>query len=187
MVEVFIMRLHGRRLSERLMRPIGVAEALEFGQLDVGRADAELAGAGLVELVSAGGVGALHAAVMLRAFGRQREQRDAAPLAGWSRTRPRTRCRRRPAPTRRGTAPGGSDGRGMPRRRWRWLASRRACSKASRPGRQPRTPRPRSRCRWRCPHGRSAPSGRASARGRRSAGAWRGGRTCAAAWAFVRP
>ncbi len=64
------------------MRAIGVVEALKFGQLDVERADAQLAGAGLVELVSAGGVGALHAAVMLGTFGRQREQRDASALAG---------------------------------------------------------------------------------------------------------
>ncbi len=71
MVEVFIIRLHGRALSERLMRPVGVVEALEFGQLDVERADAQLAGAGLVELAAAGGgVGALHAAAMLGAFGR---------------------------------------------------------------------------------------------------------------------
>ena len=40
------------------MRPIGVVEALEFGQLDVQGADAELAGVELVELVAAGGVGA---------------------------------------------------------------------------------------------------------------------------------
>ncbi len=64
------------------MRPVGVAEALEFGQLDVQGADAQIAGAGLVELVAAGGVGALHAAVMLGASGRQHEQFDAAPLAG---------------------------------------------------------------------------------------------------------
>ncbi len=70
LVEVFIIRLHGRALSERLMRPAGVAEALEFGRLDVQGADAELA--------TAGGVGALDAAVILGAFGRQREQRDAA-------------------------------------------------------------------------------------------------------------
>ncbi len=50
MVEVFIMRLHGGALSERLMRPIGVVEALEFGQLDVQGADAELAGVEPVEL-----------------------------------------------------------------------------------------------------------------------------------------
>ena len=41
------MRLHGRRLSERLMRPAGVAEALEFGQLGVQGADARLAQAPL--------------------------------------------------------------------------------------------------------------------------------------------
>ncbi len=82
MAEVFIIRLHGRRLPERLMRPIGVAEALEFGLLDVQRADAQLAGAGLVELAAAGGAGALHAAAMLGASGRQHEQGDAAPLAG---------------------------------------------------------------------------------------------------------
>ncbi len=76
------MRLHGRRLSGRLVRPVGVAEALEPGQLDVQLADAELAGAGLVELAAAGGVGALDAAVAIRAFRRQHEQRDAAPLAG---------------------------------------------------------------------------------------------------------
>ncbi len=33
--EVFIIRLHGCRLPERLRRQAGVAEALEFGQLDV--------------------------------------------------------------------------------------------------------------------------------------------------------
>ena len=66
LVEVFIIRLHGRALSERLMRPAGVAEALEPGQLD-----AQLDGAGLVELVSAGRVGALHVAVAIGAFGRQ--------------------------------------------------------------------------------------------------------------------
>ena len=82
MVEVFIIRLHGRALSERLMRPVVVVEAPEFGRLDVQGADAQLAGAGLAELAAAGGVGALHAAAMLRAFGRQREQRDAAPPAG---------------------------------------------------------------------------------------------------------
>ncbi len=64
------------------MRPIGVVEALEFGQLDVQGADAELAGAGLVELAAAGGVGALDAAVIFGASGRQHEQFDAAPLAG---------------------------------------------------------------------------------------------------------
>ncbi len=82
MVEVFIIRLHGRCLSERLVRPAVVAEALEFGQLDVQGADAELAVAGLVELVAAGGVGALDAAVIFRASGRQDEQFDAAALAG---------------------------------------------------------------------------------------------------------
>ncbi len=82
MVEVFIIRLHGRCLSERLMRPVGVVEALEFGQLDVQGADAELAGVELVELVAAGGVGALDAAVIFGASGRQHEQGDAAPLAG---------------------------------------------------------------------------------------------------------
>ncbi len=82
MVEVPAMRLHGRRLSERLVRPAGVAEALEFGQLDVQGADAELAGAGLVELAAAGGVGALDAAVIFGASGRQHEQFDAAALAG---------------------------------------------------------------------------------------------------------
>ena len=70
MFEVFIIRLHGRALSERLMRPAGVAEVLEFGRLDAQGADAELAGVELVELVAAGGVGALHAAVILGAFGR---------------------------------------------------------------------------------------------------------------------
>ncbi len=64
------------------MRPVGVVEALEFGQLDVQGADAELAGAGLVELAAAGRVGALHAAVANGASGRQHEQGDAAPLAG---------------------------------------------------------------------------------------------------------
>ena len=58
MVEVPIIRLHGRALSESLMRPAGVAEALEFGQLDIESTHAQLAGAGLVELVAAGGVGA---------------------------------------------------------------------------------------------------------------------------------
>ena len=61
MVEVFIIRLHGHRLPERLMRPIGVVEALEFGQLAVQGADAQLAGVELVELVSADCVGALDA------------------------------------------------------------------------------------------------------------------------------
>ncbi len=82
MAEVFIIRLHGRRLSERLVRPLVVAEALEFGQLDVQGAHAELAVAGLLELAAAGRVGALHAAIANGAFGRQREQFDAAPLAG---------------------------------------------------------------------------------------------------------
>ncbi len=82
MVEVPVIRLHGRRLSERLMRAAGVAEALEFGQLDVEGADAELAVVELVELVAAGGVGALDAAIAIGAFGRQHEQGDAAPLAG---------------------------------------------------------------------------------------------------------
>ncbi len=58
MAEVPVIRLHGRRLPERLMRPAGVVEALEFGQLDVQGADAQLAGVELVELVSAGRVGA---------------------------------------------------------------------------------------------------------------------------------
>ena len=39
------------------MRPIVVAEALEFGQLGIQGADAELAGAGLVELAAVGRVG----------------------------------------------------------------------------------------------------------------------------------
>ncbi len=82
MVEVFIIRLHGRCLSERLMRPAGVVEALEFGQLDVQGADAQLAVVELVELVAAGGVGALDAAIANGASGRQHEQFDAAPLAG---------------------------------------------------------------------------------------------------------
>ncbi len=82
MVEVPFIRLHGSRLPERLMRAVGVAEALEFGQLDVQGADAQLAVAGLMELAAAGRVGALDAAVAFGAFGRQREQRDAAPLAG---------------------------------------------------------------------------------------------------------
>ena len=56
--------------------------ALEFGQLDVQRADAELAGVELVELVAAGGVGALDAAVIFGASGRQHEQFDAALPAG---------------------------------------------------------------------------------------------------------
>jgi len=38
-----MIRLHGRALSERLMRPIGVAAVLEFGQLDIGRAHDRLA------------------------------------------------------------------------------------------------------------------------------------------------
>ncbi len=82
MVEVLIIRLHWCRLSERLMRAIGVAEALSPGQLDIGRADAKLAGAGLAELAAAGGVGALHAAAMLGAFGRRHEQLDAEAPAG---------------------------------------------------------------------------------------------------------
>ena len=44
------MRLHGCRLSERLMRPAGVAEAIEPGQLDVEGAHAQLTGAGLRNL-----------------------------------------------------------------------------------------------------------------------------------------
>ena len=64
------------------MRPAGVVEALEFGQLDVQRADAQLAKVELVELAAAGGVGALDAAVIFGASGRQHEQFDAAPLAG---------------------------------------------------------------------------------------------------------
>ncbi len=64
------------------MRPIGVVEALEFGQLDVQGAHAELAGVELVELVAAHRVGALDAAAVFWASGRQHEQRDAAPLAG---------------------------------------------------------------------------------------------------------
>ncbi len=82
LVEVFIIRLHGYRLPECLVRPIGVVEALEFGQLDVQGADAQLASAGLVGLAAAGRVGALDAAVANGSFGRQREQRDAAPPAG---------------------------------------------------------------------------------------------------------
>ncbi len=108
------------------MRPIGVAEAFEFGQLD-----AQLAGAGLVELAAAGGVGALDAAVAIGAFGRQRERVRCRAAGRRSRTRPRTRCRRRPAPTRGRTASGGSGGRGILWRRRRWRASRRACSTAS--------------------------------------------------------
>ena len=64
------------------MRPAGVVEAFEFGQLDVEGADAQIAVVELVELVAAGGVGALHAAVMLGASGRQHEQFDAALPAG---------------------------------------------------------------------------------------------------------
>ena len=64
------------------MRPVVVVEALEFGQLDVQLAGAQLAVAGLVELVAAGGVGALDAAIVFGASGRQHEQFDAAPLAG---------------------------------------------------------------------------------------------------------
>ena len=82
MVEVFIIRLHGHRLPECLVRPVVVVEALEFGQLDVQRADAQLAGAGLVELVSAGRIGALDTAAVFGASGRQHEQLDAAALAG---------------------------------------------------------------------------------------------------------
>ncbi len=58
MVEILIIRLHGCRSSERLMRAVVVAEALEFGQLDVQGAHAQLAGLELVELVAAGGGGA---------------------------------------------------------------------------------------------------------------------------------
>ncbi len=82
MVEVFIIRLHGRRLSERLMRAAVVAEAPEFGQLDVQGAHARRAGAEPVELAAAGRVGAFRAAAMLGASGRQREQGDAAAPAG---------------------------------------------------------------------------------------------------------
>ncbi len=64
------------------MRAVGVVEALEFGQLVVEGADAQLAGVELVELVAAGRVGALDAAVIFGASGRQHEQFDAAPLAG---------------------------------------------------------------------------------------------------------
>ena len=56
--------------------------ALEFGQFDVQGADAELAGVELVELVAAGRVGALDAAIANGASGRQHEQGDAALLAG---------------------------------------------------------------------------------------------------------
>ncbi len=45
---------HGRRLPECLVRAIGVAEALEFGQLDVQGAHAQLAGAELMKLAAAG-------------------------------------------------------------------------------------------------------------------------------------
>ena len=82
MFEVFIIRLHGRRLPERLMRPVVVVEALEFGQLDVQGSDAQLAVVELVELVAAHRVGALDAAVVFWASGRQHEQFDAALLAG---------------------------------------------------------------------------------------------------------
>ncbi len=82
MFEVLIIRLHGRRLPERLMRPIVVVEALELGQLDVQGSDAQLAAVELVELVAADRVGALDAAVANGAFGRQHEQGDAAPPAG---------------------------------------------------------------------------------------------------------
>ncbi len=68
MSEVFIIRLHGHRLSERLMRAIGVAEALEFGQLDVQGAHAQLAVVELVELVVACGGGMFHAAVAIRLY-----------------------------------------------------------------------------------------------------------------------
>ena len=64
------------------MRPIVVVEALEFGQLDVQGSDAQLAVAGLVELVAAHRVGALDAAAAIGASGRQHEQFDAALLAG---------------------------------------------------------------------------------------------------------
>ncbi len=82
MVEVFIIRLHGRCLPKRLMRAVVVVEALEFGQLGVQRAHAQLAGVELVELVAADRVGALDAAIVFGASGRQHEQGDAAPLAG---------------------------------------------------------------------------------------------------------
>ena len=58
------------------MRPAGAAEALEPGQLDVGCADARLAGAGLMELVTVGSVGALNAAIAIGAFGRQHDRPD---------------------------------------------------------------------------------------------------------------
>ena len=64
------------------MRAVVVVEALEFGQLDVQRAHAQLAGVELVELVAAGRVGALDAAIANGASGRQHEQGDAALLAG---------------------------------------------------------------------------------------------------------
>ena len=64
------------------MRAVVVVEALEFGQLDVQRAHAQLAVVELVELVAADRVGALDAAVIFGASGRQHEQFDAAPLAG---------------------------------------------------------------------------------------------------------
>ncbi len=44
LVEGAAIRLHGRRLSERLMRPAGAAEALEPGQLGVQLADAQPGG-----------------------------------------------------------------------------------------------------------------------------------------------
>ncbi len=75
------MRLHGRRLPERLMRAIGVA-ALESGRLDVQGAHAQLDGAGLAELAAAHRAGALDATALFGAFGRQREQRDAPAPAG---------------------------------------------------------------------------------------------------------
>ena len=77
MVEVFIMRLHGRALSECLMRPVGVVEALEFGQLDVQGADAELAVVELVELVAAGRVGAHVAKLRDQARGLELLDREA--------------------------------------------------------------------------------------------------------------
>ena len=82
LAEALIMRLHGRRLPERPVRAIGVAEALESGRLGVEGADAQLAGAGSAELAAAHRAGALHAAALFGASGRQREQRDAPPPAG---------------------------------------------------------------------------------------------------------
>ena len=87
-VEVFIIRLHGRRLPERLMRPVVVVEALEFGQLDVQGSDAQLAVVELVELVAAHRVGALDAAVVFWASGRQHEQFRCRAAGRRSRTRP---------------------------------------------------------------------------------------------------